>query len=110
MDAEEQRAEEGVEEEAIDQEEEEWTPNPRWATEERTTNQPIFVDVGRGDAVEVQPGSPFEETTNRLADEAHYGGYFRVYLNGSEIVNPEDAPAVFEPGMRVALTSYDKVG
>ena len=82
----------------------------QWAEEARGEAQPIFVDIGRGEPVQVAPGAPFEETTNRLADEAHYGGFFRVFLNGSELVNPGDAPATFEPGMRVAITSYDKVG
>ena len=91
-------------------EDEEWTPPARWATPERTAGQPIFVDVGRGQAVPVNEGDPFEATLTRLADEAHYGGFYRVYLNGSEIINPEDSPATIEPGMRVAITAYDKVG
>jgi len=81
-----------------------------WAEETKAEAQPIFVDVGRGEPVQVQPGAPFEATTNRLAEDAHYGGFFRVFLNGSEVINPEDAPATFESGMRVAITSYDKVG
>ena len=78
-----------------------------WA---QATGQPIFVDVGRGQTVEVPAGSPFASTVERLADEAHYGGYFRVFLNGSEVINPEDSPQVIESGMRIAITSYDKVG
>lgn len=93
------------EEEVTPEEEEE--PETGWA---REGAQPIFVDTGRGQTAEVQPGAPFEETMNRLADEAHYGGYFRVFLNGSEVINPEDAPETIEPGMRLAITSYDKVG
>ena len=90
-------------------EEEETLARPEWAEETRAV-QPIYVDTGRGQGVEVQSGSPFATTLERLADEAHYGGYFRVFLNGSEVINPEDAPATIEPGMRIAVTSYDKVG
>lgn len=77
---------------------------------QREESQPVYVDTGRGQAVEVQPGAPFTETLERLAQEAHYGGYFRVFLNGSEVINPEDSPETIEPGMRIAITSYDKVG
>lgn len=90
--------------------EEEQPHTPEFGEEQRAEGQPIFVDVGRGQAVEVQPVSPFSSTLERLADEAHYGGYFRVFLNGSEVVNPEDSPETIEPGMRIAITSYDKVG
>ena len=104
-------SEEEARERGLVDEEEEATEAPRaWAEEAREQVQPIFVDVGRGQTVEVAPGSPFEATTNRLADEAHYGGYFRVFLNGGEVINPEDAPETVESGMRIAITSYDKVG
>lgn len=78
--------------------------------DQRSESQPIYVETGRGQAVEVQPGSPFIPTVERIADEANYGGWFRVYLNGEEIVNPADSPEVIEPGMRITITSYDKVG
>ena len=92
-------------------EEEEVVAEPRhWAAEERGQPQAIFVDTGRGEAVQVQAGIPFALTLERLADEAHYGGYYRVFLNGSEVINPEDSPETIEPGMRIAITSYDKVG
>jgi hypothetical protein len=70
----------------------------------------VFVDTGRGNTTEVAIGSPFVSTLERLANEAHYGGYFRIFLNGREVVNPEDSPANIEKGMRIAITSYDKVG
>jgi hypothetical protein len=70
----------------------------------------IFVETGRGTAVEVPVGSPFVETLNRLADEARYGGFFRIFLNGLEVINPTDAPATIEAGMRISITAYDKVG
>jgi hypothetical protein len=71
----------------------------------------VPVDVGRGgQVVNVRAGSPFVETLERLADQANYGGYYKVYLNGNEVVNPSDAPATIESGMRIAITSYDKVG
>ena len=74
------------------------------------TTQPIFVETGRGEAVPVNAGDPFFATVSAIADRANYGGYFRVFLNGEEIVNPEEAPDTIEPGMRIAVTSYDKVG
>ena len=71
----------------------------------------VMVDVGRGsNPVPVNVGEPFVPTMERLADEYNYGGFYRVFLNGSELVNPEDAPETFEAGMRVAITPYDKVG
>lgn len=71
---------------------------------------PVHIETGRGQTAEVQAGAPFQETIERVADEAHYGGYFRVFLNGEEILDPNEAPAVIEAGMRIAITSYDKVG
>ena len=68
------------------------------------------MDAGRGDPIEVQTGSPFIETLDRLAGLAHYGGDYRVFLNGSEILYIEEAPATIEDGMRLAITSYDKPG
>jgi hypothetical protein len=76
----------------------------------RPARQTVFVETGRGNTAEVQVGEPFGSTIEALAEQAHYGGYFRVYLNGDEIVNPADSPATFQPGMRVSITSYDKVG
>jgi len=70
----------------------------------------VYIETGRGQTAQVQAGTPFKEAIERVADEFHYGGYFRVFLNGSEIVDPDDAPQTIEPGMRIALTSYDKVG
>ena len=81
-----------------------------WAAEERRGTGSVFVDTGRGQSVEVQAGAPFVETLDRLAEQANYGGWFRIFLNGSEVVEPEDSPATIEPGMRLAITSYDKVG
>jgi hypothetical protein len=70
----------------------------------------VSIETGRGEAVSVPAGSPFRETVERLSDQANYGGFYRVFLNGSEVIEPEDAPAVIEPGMRIAITAYDKVG
>jgi len=70
----------------------------------------VPVDVGHGNMVDVAAGSPFRETIERLAVDAHYGGYFRVFLGDSEIINPSDAPATIEAGQHIAITSYDKVG
>jgi len=89
---------------------EEDAPSPTWADRTTQPAQVVYVETGRGHATEVQAGAPFVETVERLADEAHYGRFFRVFLNGDEIINPDDAPQTIEPGMRIALTSYDKVG
>jgi hypothetical protein len=70
----------------------------------------VPVDVGRGQVINVRVGSPFVATLEELAERANYGGFFRIYLNGSEIPEPSDAPATIESGMRIAITSYDKVG
>lgn len=70
----------------------------------------IPVKVGRGQTADVQVGAPFEETINGLAEDAHYGGYYRVFLNGEEILEPTEAPETIQLGMRIAITSYDKVG
>ena len=111
--------EENDRDDEIDNEEEEEQEDigePRrvggWANAGRDVpqNQPIMVDTGRGNSVPVNPGANFGETIERIAEEANYGGYFRVFLNGREVVEPEEAPAVIESGMRLAITAYDKVG
>jgi len=70
----------------------------------------VSVEVGRGGNVEVSVGSSFVNTIEQLARDHHFGGYFRVFVNGSELVNPDNAPNQIEAGMRIAITSYDKVG
>ena len=70
----------------------------------------VGVDVGRGQAVSAAVGADFVNTVEKIARDAHYGGYFRVFVNGSEVVNPGDSPEKIEAGMRIAITSYDKVG
>lgn len=70
----------------------------------------ISIETGRGNAVLVDVGAPFMETIERQAQEANYGGYFRVFLNGQEIIEPTDSPEFIESGQRIAITSYDKVG
>ena len=99
--------EERVEEEMEEEEEMEdspggWTPD--------VPSGSVFIETGRGQTAEVQAGAPFAETVDRVAEEAHYGGYFRVFLNGEEILEPSEAPDTIEPGMRISITSYDKVG
>lgn len=99
-----------VEEVTGEDEGEEFAPSPTWADRATQPAQVVYVETGRGQAAEVQAGAPFVETVERLADEAHYGRFFRVFLNGDEIINPDDAPQTIEPDMRIAITSYDKVG
>ncbi|MGW8177274.1 MAG: hypothetical protein ACWGQW_00535 [bacterium] len=94
-----------------EEEEEEAQPDTRtWAEAAEHPAESVFVDTGRGTTAEVPAGSPFAETIDRIADENHYGGYYRVWLNATEIVRPEEAPETIEPGMRIAITPYDKVG
>ena len=81
-----------------------------WVDQTIHPDEPVFIETGRGQTAEVQVGAPFQPTIERIAEEAHYGGYFRVFLNGEEIINPEEAPATIEPGMRIALTSYRNRG
>lgn len=100
-------------EEELEEDEEELTPGwaePRWADTVAHPTGSVFVDTGRGQTTEVPVGSPFGSTIERLAEAAHYGGYFRVFLNGSEVLNPEEAPATIDAGMRITITSFDKVG
>ncbi len=89
---------------------EEPTTERRGWTDPAQSQETLFIDTGRGNTVEVSVGSPFQSTVERVAEDAHYGGYYRVYLNGSEIVHPEEAPQTIESGMRIVITSYDKVG
>lgn len=100
-----------VDEEEIEEEETVFEPTPTFGSETRQTQaQTVFVDVGRGQTVQVDVGVPFVQTLERLAEDAHYGGYFRIFLNGQEVVDPEDSPETIKAGMRIAITSYDKVG
>ena len=85
------------------------TPQRGFGTQRRTGGV-VPVETGRGSAVDVPVGSPFVSTLERIADEANYGGYYRVFLNGEEIVEPGEAPETIEEDMRLQITSYDKVG
>jgi len=93
---------------SVNEDRDEETPTVEWG-QGHTPPASVFVETGRGNTAEVPAGSPFQPTIERLAEEAHYGGYFRVFLNGDELVNPEESPATIETGMRIVLTSYDKV-
>ena len=70
----------------------------------------LSVDTGRGNSAPATIGSNFRSEIERIAEAASYGGFFKVFLNGHEVVNPEDAPELIEAGQRIAITSYDKVG
>jgi len=86
-----------------------YTPPGRWADHAAHPEESVFIETGRGQAIEVQVGAPFAETIEHLADEAHYGGFFRVFLNGEELIEPEESPTTIEPRMRIVITSYDKL-
>ena len=96
-------------EDAVEEDEVEEPQAPRWA-EGQTPTEMVFVETGRGNSIEVPVGANFQETVERIADEAHDGGYFRVFLNGEELINPTESPETIQAGQRVAITSYDKVG
>jgi hypothetical protein len=74
------------------------------------TAESVFIETGRGQTAEVHVGENFAETVERVSNAAHYGGYYRVFLNGDEIINPAEAPEKILSGMRIAITAYDKVG
>jgi hypothetical protein len=93
---------------------------PRWTPVAGTPVEYVFVETGRGEPVQVRVGELFRNKIETLAEQAHYGGFFRVFVNGQEILEPDAAeaqmkglpvpPTYFEPGMRVVITPYDKVG
>ena len=83
-------------------------PERGWAPE--APGRTVHVETGRGVGVEVPVGSPFVETVERIAAEANYGGYFRVFLGGSELLERGVAPETIEEGQRITITAYDKVG
>ena len=62
---------------------EEVTPTPRFGEGTRAIGS-VHIETGRG---QTAVGQPFGSTIERIAEEAHYGGYFRVFLNGEEILN-----------------------
>jgi len=70
----------------------------------------VMVETGRNNSVAVPVGSPFGAAVDAISNEANYGGYYRVFLNGSEVIHESDAPEFIEVGQRIAITSYDKVG
>lgn len=70
----------------------------------------VSIETGRGGTVEARVGSNFVTTVNDVAQKANYGKYFRVFLNGEEIKDPSEAPTNISSDMRIAITSYDKVG
>jgi hypothetical protein len=111
--------EEGGSENIIEGRVAEYVP-PRWVPQTGVSTETVFVETGRGNPVSVPVGSPFASTIEQLADRANYGGYFRVFVNGVEVLEPNPVKAAemglpipperFEPGMRTVITAYDKVG
>ena len=98
--------------EAVDDSEAEEAPDeaaPRvWGAAQAPTED-VHIQTATGASIPVPAGSPFAETLDRVGNDL-YHGYFRVFLNGQEILEEKDAPSVIEPGMRIVLTPYDKVG
>ncbi len=92
----------------MDEEDREEEAQPGWVGTTEATQ--VMVETGRGNAVGVAVGAPFAATVENIAHQANYGGYFRVFLNGDELINPPDASKTIEAGMRIAVCSYDKVG
>lgn len=87
------------------------TRRPQWIdTSTRPTGHTVPVETGRGQAVNVNVGAPFAETIDSIANQANYGGYYRVFLNGQEMLEPDEAPATIQEGQRIAICAYDKVG
>lgn len=80
-----------------------------WGEPDRSGGE-VGIDVGRGQRIGVPVGADFVNTVEQVARDAHYGGYYKVFLDGKELVNPDDAPEKIEAGMQIAITSYDKVG
>lgn len=85
-------------------------PLPHWSETRQHPEEFVFVETGRGTPVRVAVGSPFVPTLNQLADDANYGGWFRIFLNSVEIVSEEEAPSTIEANMRIIITPYDKPG
>ena len=86
-------------------------PNPETFGGPDRNQGNVSVEVGRGGQhVEVAVGDDFVNTIEGIARDYNYGGYYRVFVNGSELADPDAAPDKFEAGMRVSITSYDKVG
>ena len=91
-----------------DYEDDEREPVTPWAVADG--EEAVTIETGRGTSCRVAVGAPFEETIVAVAEQANYGKFFRVFLNGHEIVSPDDAPETIESDMRIVLTTYDKVG
>ncbi len=76
----------------------------------------VMVETGRGKAVPAPVGAPFEATIDAIAERANYGGDYRVFLNGSEVLSPAEIPLDvsgqpnIQAGQRIAITAYDKPG
>ncbi len=70
----------------------------------------VYVVTDKGQSVEAHAGDPFVPTIERIADEAHYGGDFRVFLNGNEILEQGASPGTIQLGQRIRIVAYDKPG
>ena len=81
-----------------------------WRRGDAETNETVMIETGRNTTMEAHVGDNFVVACDRVGEAAGYGGYWKVYLNGNEVLNPDDAPELIESGMRIALTPYDKVG
>ena len=82
------------------------TPNIQITVSETVTSNLATTING----VSVPAGTPFREAVIEAAIAQGYTGAVRVYLNGVELVNPNDAPEVLAPGDAVTTTPFDKAG
>jgi len=105
------------------EDEEETTPHsnlPVLTFRDRSANVhvgQVMVETGRGNAIAVDIGAPVEETLDRIANQCNYGGDYRVFLQGTELLEPGEIPfdpqthrQTFQAGQRWSITAYDKPG
>ena len=83
---------------------------PTWGANRQQDQQVVHISTSRGTVFPVNVGENFFEAIERVSDEALYDGAYCVFLNGTELEDPEDAPELIEAGQRIALTAFDKVG
>ena len=85
-----------------------WGPNAgRTPVEEPEDKAPVIVCMGVNHAVEED--EDFVAAISRIAGDADLGKY-KVYLNGTLIENPNDAPDTFSPNDVAEIVKDDYGG